>query len=95
MALGVKTGGRKKGTPNKATQTVREAIAQFAENNVERLQTWLDAIGEENPEKAADLYVKLLEYHVPKLQRTDVHGELTHLFPTDVNVNVIKPKKDA
>ncbi len=75
MAVGYKTGGRKKGTPNKATQDVREAIAVFAEGNVSRLQEWLDRIAEDDPVKAADLYVKLLEYHVPKLSRAELTGK--------------------
>lgn len=71
MAAGHKTGGRQKGTPNKTTQAVRDAIAVFAEGNVGRLQEWLDRIAEDDPSKAADLFVKLLEYHVPKLSRSD------------------------
>lgn len=77
MASGHKTGGRQKGTPNKATQRVRDAIAVFAEGNVDRLQDWLDAIADDDPAKAADLFIKLLEYHVPKLSRTDSTMALT------------------
>jgi hypothetical protein len=70
--------GRPKGKPNKATAAVREAIARFAENNVEQLQSWLEKTAEKNPEKAADLFLRALEYHIPKLARTEtaVHGEL-------------------
>ena len=66
-----KTGGRSKGTPNKVTAQVREAIAAFAEANVEKLQTWLDAAAENDPARAADLFVRVLEYHVPKLASTE------------------------
>lgn len=72
MAKGQKTGGRKAGTPNKSTSRVREAIAIFAESNVENLQGWLDEIATKDPAKAADLFVRLLEYHVPKLARTEL-----------------------
>jgi hypothetical protein len=68
--------GRPKGSPNKATAAVREAIAQFAEQNVGKLQEWLDQVAEKDPAKAADLFVRVLEYHVPKLARTEVSGEL-------------------
>ena len=71
MAQGHKTGGRQKGTPNKSTARVRDAIAVFAEGNVDRLQEWLDVIAAEDPAKAVDVYIKLLEYHVPKLSRSD------------------------
>ena len=77
MAQGRKTGGgSRKGIPNKATSDVRKAIAAFAESNVGKLQTWLDAIAEKDPARAADLFVRVLEYHVPKLSRSTVDGEL-------------------
>ena|ERR1700722_1987253 len=71
--------GRPKGVPNRATAAVREAIAAFAEANVEKLQTWLEATARKHPEKAADLFLRALEYHIPKLARTEtsVEGELT------------------
>lgn len=93
MATGYKTGGRKKGTPNKSTQDVREAIAVFAKGNVSRLQGWLDEIAEEDPGKAADLFLKLLEYHVPKLSRAEMTGaDGENLFPTDITVRSVKAK---
>src|SRR5215472_3429996 len=67
-----KTGGRAKGTPNKVTAEVRAGIAAFAEANVGKLQSWLDAVAEKDPARALDLFVRLLEYHVPKLARTEV-----------------------
>ena len=68
-------GGRSNGTPNKVTADVRAAIAAFAEPNVAKLQTWLDAVAERDPAKAADLFVRVLEYHVPKLARMEVKEE--------------------
>jgi hypothetical protein len=70
-----KTGGRSKGTPNKVTADVRAAIATFAEANVTKLQTWLDAVAEKDPARAADLFVRVLEYHFPKLARTELTEE--------------------
>lgn len=46
MAKGKKYGGRKAGTPNRATQNAREAIARFVDGNAHRLQGWLDQIAE-------------------------------------------------
>jgi hypothetical protein len=77
MANGRKTGGgSRKGIPNKATQDVRAAIAVFAATNVDKLQIWLDAAAEKDPAKAADLFVRVLEYHIPKLARTEINGEI-------------------
>jgi hypothetical protein len=67
--------GRKPGTPNKATSNAREAIALFVEGNAHRLQGWLDQIAEEQgPEKAVRCFLDLLEYHIPKLARTENTG---------------------
>ena len=46
MAEGYKTGGRAKGTPNKATANAREAIAAFVDGNAHRLTEWLDRVAE-------------------------------------------------
>lgn len=76
MAKGKKTGGRSAGTPNKATAAAREAIARFVDGNADRLQGWLDEIhAEKGAEAAFSCFSSLLEYHVPKLQRTEVTGK--------------------
>ena len=73
MANGVKTGGRTKGTPNKSTGEVREAIAAFASANVDQMGEWLNAI--ESPEKKLDLFLRAIEYHIPKLARQEMVGD--------------------
>lgn len=69
-----KTGGRKKGTPNKATQDVRKAIAMIAQNQVEKLQGWIERAARKDPAKGADLFLRMIEYHIPKLNRTEHVG---------------------
>lgn len=71
---GAKTGGRVKGIPNKATSAAREAIASFVESNTPKLQDWLDKIARKDPEKAFNMVLALIEFHVPKLQRQEVTG---------------------
>jgi hypothetical protein len=46
MAQGAKTGGRVAGTPNKATNEARHAIASFVDGNAHRLTGWLDKVAE-------------------------------------------------
>lgn len=67
--------GRPKGVPNKATAQAREAIAAFVEGNVERLNGWLEAIAAENPKDAFNCFMSVIEYHIPKLQRSEHTGE--------------------
>jgi len=77
-----KAGGRTSGTPNKTTQQAREAIALFVDGNAHRLAEWLDAVAngvpkeniKPNPAKAFELFQSVVEYHVPKLARTEITG---------------------
>lgn len=68
--------GRPKGLPNKTTVLAREAIARFVDGNADRLQDWLDQIAaEEGPKAAFNCFSDLLEYHIPKLARTENTGK--------------------
>jgi len=67
--------GRPKGSPNKSTAAVREAIAKMAEMNAPRFAMWLDEVAQKSPEKACDIYLRAIEYHIPKLARTEVTGQ--------------------
>ncbi len=83
MANGVKTGGRQAGTPNKATQEARQAIALFVDQNAHRLTEWLNAVADgdplndikPNPAKAFEMFQSVVEYHIPKLARTELAGD--------------------
>lgn len=76
MAKGEKTGGRQAGTPNRATANAREAIARFVDGNADKLQGWLDQIAEQDGPKAAyQCFMDVVEYHVPKLARTELTGK--------------------
>ena len=68
--------GRPKGVVNKSTSNAREAIARFVDGNAHRVQQWLDAIAAENgPLMAFRCYTDMIEYHVPKLSRTELTGK--------------------
>lgn len=59
-----------------STGRVRFALSQLAQNNVTRVQEWLDAIClVDGPKAAMELYLKMIEYSVPKLSRTEVKVE--------------------
>lgn len=59
-----------------STGRVRYALSQLAQGNVDRVQSWLDRIEMlDGPKAAMDTFLKMLEYSVPKLQRTEVKVE--------------------
>lgn len=61
--------------PPKATKEAREAIAKLVDGNADRLQAWLDEIAEKDPEKAWRCMMDVIEYHIPKLARTEHVGD--------------------
>ena len=63
MAKGLKTGGRKKGTPNLLTGTTKEIIGQIVLKELQRLPGLLDQM---DPKEKADCIFKLLPYILPK-----------------------------
>ena len=61
--------------PNKATANAREAIAAFVEQQTPRLGHLLERIeAEQGPMAAFRCIQDMVEYHVPKLARTEVTG---------------------
>lgn len=77
-----KTGGRKKGVPNRVNAEFRETVRQLLEDNSQNVGRWLALVaegdGSENlkpdPGKALDLLAKLAEFAAPKLNRTEHTG---------------------
>lgn len=68
--------GRPKGVPNKATAEAREAIARLVDGNAHRMSIWLQEIYEtKGPEAAWRCMTDVIEYHIPKLARTEHVGD--------------------
>jgi hypothetical protein len=91
--------GRPKGSANKATSDARKAIAAFVDGNAHRLEGWLDEVaggimdpsGEKyavapNPARAFELFQSVVEYHIPKLARTEVSGDPNNPMVHNVEV---------
>jgi len=100
MAEGKKTGGRTSGTPNKVTAEARHAIALFVDSNAHRLTGWLDQVADgvktpegeyvvpPNPAKAFDMFQSVVEYHIPKLARSEHIGNDGKPLVVEHHVNV-------
>lgn len=97
-AGGAKTGGRQKGTPNRATADVRAMIARVAEGKAADFERWLDETAKgggdrkPDPAKAAELYLKAIEYHIPKLARTEHAGDPNNPIQAVTRVELVALK---
>lgn len=73
--FGLGNPGKPKGAVNHSTKIAREAIARLVDGNAERMQGWLDEIAEtKGPEAAWRCLADVIEYHIPKLARTEHTG---------------------
>lgn len=72
--------GKPLGATNKATGRAREAIAQFVNDNAPRLLEWLDRIAKDNPKAAFEAYMSVVEYHIPKLARSEIENKMSISF---------------
>ena len=72
---GIKYGGRQKGTPNKSTARLRDAFTELLEDNMGKVQEFLDKVAEKSPQKALELLLKLSEFVLPKLRAIEVNNE--------------------
>jgi hypothetical protein len=89
-----KTGGRKKGTPNRVTVDVRAAFAELAVRNFDRIQNWLDQVAHDSPAKAIELFIQLAEFAVPKLKAAAIDvrspdASVKHLSYADLEARVL------
>lgn len=83
---GERRGGRRKGAPNKVTADVRVAVGAFAQGQSAEFERWVTQTAKgmrqgkkwvikPDPGRAADIYLRAIEYHIPKLSRTELAGD--------------------
>jgi hypothetical protein len=59
---GKKTGGRRRGTPNRTTAEIREALRAFVDMNIDSLQDDFDTL---DPEKRLTFFERIVRMVVP------------------------------
>jgi hypothetical protein len=71
--------GRPKGAINRSTEMAKLTLARLASKGLDNISEDIDKIRKDNPVKAAEIYLKLLEYVIPKLKSVDmrVDAEVT------------------
>jgi hypothetical protein len=90
MARGKKTGGRKKGTPNKITAQTRQQIQEIINALLPDALNMIKAI--DDPAKQLDAIAKLLPYILPKMSEVKVDaGDILN----EVTITIKKPDDGA
>lgn len=82
MAKGIKTGGRKVGTPNKTTNEMREKLTLLLENNFSKLQSDIDKL---EPKDRVKTLLEISKFVVPTLKATDLSLNMDN----EVNIKII------
>jgi hypothetical protein len=85
--------GRPKGAENKETKRLREAIAAITNGSVEDLQSCFAEIRENNPVKFIEMYLRLLEYTMPKLRSIDTNIDVGESLIQKITIEVANGKR--
>jgi hypothetical protein len=81
--------GRPVGAVNRSTEQMKLTIARAVNNTLNTISEDLERIRQKDPEKAMDLALKLMEYTLPKLSRTELKAEIDQRIQ-QINVNITK-----
>ena len=68
--------GRPYGALNRSTEQAKLAVARLANQGLDALREDIEKIRKDDPIEAAKLYLKLLEYIVPKKAQMELSGEI-------------------
>ena len=79
--------GRPAGQLNRSTEQAKLAIARIANGGLDILREDLEKIRKDNPIEAAKIYLRLLEYIVPKKSSMEISGEI-HQKIQQISVNI-------
>jgi len=90
---GNKLGGRKPGALNRSTEAAKLTLARIANQGLDAFKEDIEKIRKENPAKAIDLYIKLLEYVLPKTSRIKMSGEINQKIQ-QISVNITQKSVD-
>jgi len=81
--------GRPKGAINRSTEMMKLTIARAVDNTLNTLSADLEKIRKEDPERAIELALKLMEFTLPKLSRTEMRAEIDQRIHS-ISVNITK-----
>lgn len=80
--------GRPKGAINRSTEQAKLTIARLANRGLDNIAEDLEKIRKTDPIEAAKLYLKLIEYIVPKKAQIEMKAEIeAKVQQISVNIN--------
>ena len=81
-----KTGGRKKGTPNKITTDLKTWLSGLLDNNRQQFEKDLKKL---EPHQRISVMEKLLSYAIPKMQSVEAQIDTRLEILTDEQIDII------
>ena len=83
-----------------ANERLRVAICELTDANIESVQEWLNKVAKDDPAKALDFVLRMLEFSVPKLSRVEaqittggISGDLGDLTVRDLQEMVLRARQ--
>jgi hypothetical protein len=86
-----KTGGRKKGTPNRKTQELEEVLRKNKLDVVGELKALMPKV---SPEKQADILLSLMNYIYPKRKAVEIQQE-DQAHPHCIEIEIVSTQKNV
>lgn len=85
--------GRPKGALNRSTEEMKLTLARATNNVLSTLNKDLEDIKKKDPAKAIELAMKLMEFTLPKLSRTEMKAEIDQRIQS-IQVNITQKTID-
>ena len=82
--------GRQKGSKNRTTKEIREAIRDIVNDELDNFYMSLERVRSKNPEKYALIIIRLMDMVVPKAQEV----EITNASQIDIEGTIKKIQSD-
>jgi hypothetical protein len=79
--------GRPAGSLNRSTEMMKLSVARATNSILDNLTTDLEKIRKTDPEAAINIALKLLEFSMPKLSRTEMKADINQRIE-QITVNV-------
>jgi hypothetical protein len=86
--------GRPKGALNRSSEQMKLSIARATNRVLDDLPKIMEELVKKDPKGAVDLALKLLEFHLPKMSRVELRGEIEQRIQ-QINVNITETKTDG